>query len=155
GAVSLRAFLEFAERNGELPSEPAVVTEGETNDFEDAVRAALLDRGFAVDAQVGASHYRIDLAVRDRRDATRYILGIECDGASYPSSRTARDRDLLRQQVLGGMNWRIHRVWSTEWFYERERAVDGILRSIEQAENWPAMESVRVPVTQSIEPPPN
>jgi very-short-patch-repair endonuclease len=155
GAVSLRAFLEFAERNGELPAEPAVVTEGETNDFEDAVRAALLDRGFSVDAQVGASQYRIDLAVRDRRDATKYVLGIECDGASYHSSRTARDRDLLRQQVLRGMNWRIHRVWSTEWFYERERAVDGILRSIEQAEHRPATEGVSVPVTESTEPPPN
>lgn len=64
GAVSLRNFLEFAERNGELPAEAAIITEGETNDFEDAVRAALLDRGFSVDAQVGASQYRLDLAVR-------------------------------------------------------------------------------------------
>lgn len=105
-----------------------------------------------MDAQVGASQYRIDLAVRDHGDATRYVLGIECDGASYHSSRTARDRDLLRQQVLRGMGWRIHRVWSTEWFYERERALDGILRSIEQAESRPATEGVLVPAPESTEP---
>lgn len=142
GAVALRDFLEFAARNGELPVQPTTITEGETNDFEDAVRATLLDRGFEVDAQVGASQYRIDLAVRDRRDRTRYVLGIECDGAGYHSSRTARDRDLVRQQVLHGMGWRIHRVWSTEWFYERKQAIDGVLRSIEQAESRPITDGV-------------
>jgi very-short-patch-repair endonuclease len=154
GAVALRDFLEFAARRGELPVQPTTITEGETNDFEDAVRAALVDRGFAVDAQVGASQYRIDLGVRDRKDPGRYVLGIECDGASYHSSRTARDRDLLRQQVLRGMGWRIHRVWSTEWFYERDRALDGILRSIEQAESRPAAEVIHAPATDHIEPAP-
>lgn len=148
GAVALRDFLEFADRRGELPFQPTTITEGETNDFEDAVRAAIVDRGFTLDAQVGASQYRIDLAVRDRRDSTRYVLGIECDGASYHSSRTARDRDLLRQQVLHGMGWRIHRVWSTEWFYERDQAIDGILRSIEQAESRPITEGILAPATE-------
>ncbi len=134
GAIALRSFLEFAERGGDLPAEPAAPTAGETNDFEDAVRAALVDRGLKVEAQVGASRYRIDLAVRDRHDTRRYALGIECDGVAYHSSRTARDRDLLRQHVLQGMGWRIHRVWSTEWFHDPDQVVEGILRSLEQAE---------------------
>jgi very-short-patch-repair endonuclease len=142
GGSALRAFLEFAERGGELPAPAATLTEGETNDFEDAVRAALVDRGFVVDAQVGAGQYRIDLAIRDARDPRRYVLGIECDGASYHSSRTARDRDLLRQQVLRGMGWRIHRVWSTEWFYERDEALAAIVRSVEQAALQPVSEGV-------------
>jgi very-short-patch-repair endonuclease len=121
GAVSLRDFLEFAERNGELPAEAAVRTNAETNEFEEAVRAALVDRGFTVDMQVGASRYRIDLAIRDPRDERRYLLGIECDGVTYHSARTARDRDLLRQLVLQRMGWRIHRVWSTEWFHDRDQ----------------------------------
>lgn len=145
GAVSLRNFLEFAEREGDLPAGAALRTEAETNDFEDAVRAALVDRGLTVDAQVGASSYRIDLAVRDRRDRRRYVLGIECDGVTYHSSRTARDRDLLRQQVLQRMGWRIHRVWSTEWFHDRERAIEGILRSVEQAEAHPPNHPVWAP----------
>lgn len=150
GGTSLRAFLEFAERVGELPAPPAVPTEGETNDFEDAVRAALVDRGFIVDGQVGAGHYRIDLAVRDPREPTRYVLGVECDGASYHSSRTARDRDLLRQQVLRGMGWRIHRVWSTEWFYEREKALEAIIRSVEQAEARPSADGIPIVSVQPV-----
>ncbi|HAM44385.1 MAG TPA: hypothetical protein DCM67_05110 [Propionibacteriaceae bacterium] len=151
GAVSLRSFLEFSARGGELPADGATRSEGETDDFEDAVRAALLDRGFAVDAQVGASRYRIDLAVRHRRESNRYSLGIECDGASYHSSRTARDRDLLRQQVLRQMGWRIHRVWSTEWFYERERALAGIIRSIEQAEMASPEQPIWAPSSQATQ----
>lgn len=105
-----------------------------------------MERGLSVDAQVGASKFRIDLAIRDRRDPGRYALGVECDGASYHSSRTARDRDLLREQVLRGMNWRIHRVWSTEWFHNPESAISSILQSLEQAET--------VPLDQLAEAPP-
>lgn len=55
----------------------------------------------------------------------------------YHSARTARDRDLLRQLVLQRMGWRIHRVWSTEWFHERDRSIASILRSVEQAQREP------------------
>jgi very-short-patch-repair endonuclease len=146
GAIALRQFLEFAERGGEIPAAMAARTEGETNEFEDAVRAALVSRGLMVDAQVGASRYRIDLAVRDREDQQRYILGVECDGITYHSSRTARDRDLLRQHVLQGMGWRIHRVWSTEWFHNPGQVVEGILRSVDQAEANPSRRPVWAPV---------
>ncbi len=154
GAVSLRAFLEFAERSGELPAETAVHTDSETNDFEEAVRASLVDRGLLVDMQVGASRYRIDLAVRDPRDKHRYLLGIECDGVTYHSSRTARDRDLLRQLVLQRMGWRIHRLWSTEWFHDREQAITGVLRSVEQALGEPVGRPVYAPPsTMQFTPP--
>ncbi|MDP1991611.1 MAG: DUF3320 domain-containing protein [Syntrophales bacterium] len=145
GATSLRSFLEYTERSGELLQEPVVQTNAETNEFEESVRAAILDRGFKVDMQVGASRYRIDLAVRDQRDERRYLLGIECDGITYHSSRTARDRDLLRQLVLERMGWRIHRVWSVEWFHDREQAIAGILRSIEQAQQAPVDHPVYAP----------
>src|ERR1022692_1998941 len=155
GAVSLRNFLEFAERNGELPAEAAVRTNAETNEFEEAVRAALVDRGLTVDMQVGASRYRIDLAVRDLRDEGRYLLGIECDGVTYHSARTARDRDLLRQLVLQRMGWRIHRVWSTEWFHDRDRAIAGILRSVEQAQQEPTDHPMYAPPAEPAPPAPN
>jgi very-short-patch-repair endonuclease len=155
GALALRDFLEFTERNGELPAETPVLTAAETNEFEEAVRAALIDRGLKVDMQVGASRYRIDLAVRDPRDDRRYLLGVECDGATYHSARNARDRDLLRQLVLQRMGWRIHRVWSTEWFHERERAIDNILRSVEQAQRSPITQPVYAPSPDPTSGPPN
>ncbi len=46
----------------------------------------------------------------------RYLMGIECDGATYHSSRSTRDRDRVRQGVLEGLGWTIRRIWSTDWF---------------------------------------
>ena len=143
-ASALRSFIAYAE-TGALPRPPAFDSEAETNDFEDAVREALIERGFAVDAQVGASRYRIDLAIRDRRDPTRYLLGVECDGATYHGTRTARDRDLLRQEVLRKMGWRIHRLWSTEWFRDPDKTIAQILTSVDQAERDPVDRSVEAP----------
>lgn len=119
------------------------------------MRAVLVDRGLKVDMQVGASKYRIDLAVRDARDERRYILGIECDGVTYHSARTARDRDLLRQLVLQRMGWRIHRVWSTEWFHDREKAIAGILKSVEQAQQKPVDHVIYAPPADPAPPMPN
>lgn len=143
GAIALRDFIAYAERHCELPQSPSIPTAEETNDFEDAVVTALRDRGLTVDQQVGASKFRIDLAIRDRRDASRYVLGVECDGATYHSTRTARDRDILRQRVLESMGWRIHRVWSTEWFHNQDRAIERVLASLTLAEARPLEESVQ------------
>jgi very-short-patch-repair endonuclease len=151
GAVALKNFIEYAERDCELPPSPAIPTPAETNDFEDAVCQALRERGLQVDQQVGASKFRIDLAIRDRRDPCRYVLGVECDGRTYHSSRTARDRDLLRQEILEKMGWKIHRLWSTEWFYERDAAIQAILQSVERAEATPPEQLVEAP----IPPPPD
>ncbi len=148
GAVALKNFIDYAERNCELPPSPVTQTDAETNDFEDAVCEALRERGLQVDQQVGASKFRIDLAIRDRRDPSRYALGVECDGRTYHSSRTARDRDLLRQQILVQQGWRIHRVWSTEWFHERDTAIGAILQSLERAEATPPEQLVEAPIPQ-------
>lgn len=153
GAVALRDFIAYAEKDCELPQSPSIPTAEETNDFEDAVATALRDRGLKVDQQVGASKFRIDLAIRGERDSSRYVLGVECDGATYHSTRTARDRDILRENVLRSMGWRIHRVWSTEWFHDRDRAIGRILASLSVAEAGPIEDSVQgVPLT--IDPPP-
>ncbi len=156
GAVALRNFIAYAERSGQLPAEEVVVTDGATNDFEDAVAAALRDRGLNVDQQVGVSAYRIDMAIRDPRDRSRYVLGIECDGATYHSARSARDRDVLRQQVLRGQGWRLHRLWSTDWWRDPARSIDAALRSLEQAQQAPVEQSVPAPAltdTATVVPP--
>jgi len=145
GAVALRNFVAYAERSGQLPAEDTVVTEGPTNDFEDAVAEALRARGLAIDQQVGASAFRIDMAIRDPRDVARYVLGIECDGATYHSARTARDRDVLRQEVLRGQGWRLHRLWSTDWWRDPGRSIEAVLRSLEQAQQAPVEQSVPAP----------
>ncbi len=133
GAVALRNFIDYVERGGTLPPETPCLTPAETNDFEDAVAEALRARGYQVDQQVGVGGYRIDLAIRDPRDPRRYLLGVECDGATYHSAKTARDRDLLREQVLRELGWRLHRVWSSDWFRDRERAIEAAVHAIHRA----------------------
>jgi len=65
--------------------------------------------------QIGCSGYRIDLALVDPSNPGRFVLGVECDGATYHNAATARDRDRLRQEVLEWLGWRIVRIWSTDW----------------------------------------
>ena len=136
GPMGLKNYIQYAETGflNEAKEAPRVLGE-ETNDFEDSVRRELENRGFRVDAQVGVGSFKIDLAVRDPKNTTGYALGIECDGASYHSSRSARDRDILRQEILQGMGWKLYRVWSTEWFKNREAAVALLVESVTRATN--------------------
>ncbi len=132
GARQLRRYLEYV-RDPERAFESEVTGVGEPESpFEEAVLAALRQRGHRVDAQVGVSGYRIDLAIRSE-DGERYDLGIECDGFPYHSSPTARDRDWLRQQVLEGLGWRIHRVWSTAWVRDPETETVAIEEALQRA----------------------
>ena len=132
GARQLRRYLEYV-RNPAQALDAAVTGTGEPESpFEDAVLAALRQRGHQVDAQVGVSGYRIDLAIRSE-DGGRFDLGIECDGATYHHSPAARDRDWLRQQVLEGLGWRIHRVWSTAWIRNPSAELAAIERALEEA----------------------
>jgi very-short-patch-repair endonuclease/DNA polymerase III delta prime subunit len=131
GVRHLRGVLQFAEagRAG-LPG-----TEGgpEGVPFEDEVAEAVRAAGYTVRRRVGAGGFSIDLAVQDPGQPDRSILGIECDGESYHASRWARDRDRLRQQVLQGLGWRLHRVWSRAWFDDPAREAGRIAEAIRAA----------------------
>ena len=104
-----------------------------TSPFEEAVAAFLRAEGFNVEPQVGVCGYFVDLGVRHPRDQGRFALGIECDGATYHSSRAARDRDYLRESILRERDWEIHRIWSTDWFYEQVKAKQVLLSAVKEA----------------------
>ena len=123
GAKLLREYLDFAE-NGNIALERAVSInsfEQFDSDFELEVCEFLRANGFSVDTQVGCSGFRIDLGLKIP-NSSDYVLAIECDGATYHSSRNARDRDRLRQEILERMGWKFYRIWSTDWF--RNRSVE-------------------------------
>jgi primosomal replication protein N'' len=88
--------------------------------FEAEVRDALSALGYTTVAQVGESGFQIDLAVVNSNPELGYILGIECDGKAYHSEWSARARDVWRQQILERRGWKIHRVWSTNWWLDRD-----------------------------------
>lgn len=135
GVRALKNFLKYAEtRVLEVSKETGKATD---SPFEDEVLAALKDRNYLVEPQVGTAGYFIDLAVKDPERPGRYILAIECDGASYHSSKSARDRDRLRQGVLEGLGWQFHRIWSTDWFRNRQQETDRVVDAIERARALP------------------
>ena len=133
GVFLLAKYLEYAQQGGRLPTQTYGGGEPES-DFEYDVRDHLAEKGFDVDAQVGCSGFRIDLAIKNPQHKDRYILGIECDGATYHNQRSARDRDRLRQAVLEKLGWRIYRVWSTEWVKNPDRIVDSISERVHELE---------------------
>jgi very-short-patch-repair endonuclease len=130
GVCALKDYLHFAQ-HGSLPT---IRGHGDDHDspFEADVCQELRSRGWCVHAQVGCAGFAIDLAVVDPQTPGKYLLGIECDGATYHSSATARDRDRLRQMVLENLGWKLHRVWSADWFQRRAETLEGLLRRLER-----------------------
>jgi very-short-patch-repair endonuclease len=139
GVVALKRYLKYAETgNLDVPT----ASNGEVESlFEEAVLKALQGHGYVVDTQVGSAGFRIDLAVKDKDKPGHYLLGIECDGATYHSARSARDRDRLRQTVLENMGWHIHRIWSTDWFRNPEQELQRTIAAIEAAKAKTAAEN--------------
>jgi very-short-patch-repair endonuclease len=131
GLRSLKEFLQYAE-TGRLEI-PFATGRGPDSPFEEQVVAVLLRRGYRVETQVGCAGFFIDIAIVDPDKPGRYVLGIECDGAAYHSARSARDRDRLRQSVLEGLGWHLHRIWSTAWFHQQEREIERLVTAIESA----------------------
>ncbi len=129
GVHAMREFLHYAE-TGNIDGLGSQTGKAPDSDFEIAVISALSAEGFSCEPQVGVAGFYIDIAVRDPGNPGKYLIGIECDGATYHSAKSARDRDRLRQQVLETLGWEIHRIWSTDWFSNAEAALQKIIRRL-------------------------
>lgn len=131
--------------------------EGPETPLEEEVLHEIQKLGYEVHCQVGESGFRIDLAVRHSDPNQGYLLGIECDGATYHSDRAAHLRDVWRETILRSRGWKLHRVWSTCWWYHRaeevEKLADAILSA--QAPENPAVESLSAPHGPKCEPLPD
>jgi very-short-patch-repair endonuclease len=130
GVRALKDYLEYAKKG--MPNQSSEDVHEPNSEFENAVAHLLRQRGFEIVPQVGVASYRIDLAVRHPKDPGRYMLGIESDGAAYHSGRSARDRDRLRTAVLEKLGWKIHRIWSPDWFRNRKREIDKVVYRINE-----------------------
>ncbi|MBP3886763.1 MAG: DUF559 domain-containing protein, partial [Cellulosilyticum sp.] len=141
GVKMLRSYIEFAMEGQKALENELVIPECIEVDspFEEAVYDFLNSKGYKVATQVGCSGYRIDLAVKHPKLSGRFVLAIECDGATYHSARTARERDRLRQSVLEQIGWKVYRIWSTDWIKdpitEGAKLIDAIEEAIAQYQN--------------------
>lgn len=129
GVHAFRNYLKFVENQSLETGRPS----GREPDspFEVVVAEAIQRHGYEVDCQVGVANYFIDLAIRHPDRPDTYLLGVECDGATYHSARAARDRDKYRQAVLEGLGWQIYRIWSTDWFENAEAETRNLLIHLE------------------------
>jgi very-short-patch-repair endonuclease/flagellar biosynthesis GTPase FlhF len=132
--ILLRDFIDYAENGAKIPAKLNYEDRLYFNSFfEENVYSFLQEKGFKVHTQVGQSGFKIDLAIEHPEIKDRYLIAIECDGASYNRTKTARDRDRLRQEILESYGWKFHRVWSANWIYDNKREKELLLNAIEKA----------------------
>ena len=133
GAILLQKYLEYAEK-GRSVLEASKITQQNNrepdSDFEVSVQKELQRVGYTIHQQVGAAGFSIDLAVVNPDNQNEYVLGIECDGAAFHSSKSARIRDRLRQEILERLGWKIYRIWSQHWILHRQEVLDDIVQYI-------------------------
>ncbi|MGA2015209.1 MAG: DUF3320 domain-containing protein, partial [Solirubrobacteraceae bacterium] len=134
GVRHLRRYLDYAARG---PAALAIELDQSQLDadspFEEEVIRTIRSWGYDAVPQVGTAGYRVDIGVKHPSQAGRYVLGIECDGWMYHSSKVARDRDRLRQEVLERLGWRIYRIWGTAWYRNRNEQEDRLRAAITDA----------------------
>ncbi|WP_438748241.1 DUF4011 domain-containing protein [Pararhizobium sp. O133] len=128
GAWMLKRWLEYSAGG---PLEAGTGTYGAYDSpLEEYIATQIQAMGCEAVPQVGAAGYSIDLGVRHPQWPNGFLMGVECDGATYHSSRSARDRDRHRQEILENLGWTIHRVWSTDWFDNPRREAERLRTAI-------------------------
>lgn len=148
GLIAFKSYLNYAENGAQYDDESG----GEPDsDFEVFVADAIRDAGYEVIPQVGVEGFKIDLGVRHPDFPVGFIAGVECDGATYHSGMTVRDRDRIRQSVLEQMGWNIYRVWSTDWFADPARGTAKLLSQLDQWRTELAEDYARRPSTTAEE----
>lgn len=135
GTRLLRSYIDYAIRGPQiLETEPTEAEELKYDSpFEESVYNFLTEKEYKVGTQVGCSGFRIDLGIKHPTLNGRYVLGIECDGATYHSAKTARERDRLRQDILEQMGWKIYRIWSTDWIKDPNTEGQKLIHAVDDA----------------------
>lgn len=134
----IQKYFDFAEKGGEKLESQFDNNFSESDFlFEEDVYQALTQQGYRVKKRVGRSAYPIDLAVIDERqqETEDFLLGIVCDGTIYHKYPTARERDRLRYQILQGLGWNIYRIWSSEWYWNRDSQIKLLVEHIKHLQN--------------------
>lgn len=145
GPRHLKAYLQYARAvaRGEADAATQVlrdvgdgqvrVVQGRRTPLHDAIVAALADLGYPAEALVGYSGYRIDVAVAHPEDPDRHLVAVELDGPGFRSGHGARERDVARPEFLRARGWRVERVWSRDWFWDRDRHLGRLVAAVEAA----------------------
>ena len=135
GVEGLKHFLQYAETK----SLPSIIQTGTTHHnpvIATQIASELNKLGYKTATNVGRSHFRIDVAVENNQNPGTYSLGILLDGEGYRDTHTTRDREVVQPSVLNNLNWTVMRVWSVDWFNNKERVISRIIEKINENKNW-------------------
>ena len=131
GVQMLKAYVTYAANGGVIGVKTGSGA-GLIRSVEDDIYDCLVAAGYTVERNVGASKYKVDLAVK-RPGTDEYAVAIECDGKEYQDSDSARDRDRLRTAVLVSMGWKVYRIWSPQWIKSRDEEKCRLLNFVQFA----------------------
>lgn len=130
GVEGLKKFLEFGER-GVFSTSVSPVIRPASDRLATSIAQELVALGYKVDTAVGRSNFKVDLAVQHPLKDSSYVLGILCDGTNYYEAKTMRDREVVQPNVLRLLHWNIMRVWSVDWFENKEKVMERIVKKLE------------------------
>ena len=157
GVVGLKRFLEFAKGSTLHTQAVKSADTGSAASMADAIAREIEALGYKVDKKVGRSNFKIDLAVVDPNDSGTYTLGIMIDGRTYYQTKTQRDREICQPNVLQMLGWRIMKVWSVDWFLNKEKVMERISTVLQgkQPEEQPDAPVAQVSDTDEVAVPQN
>ena len=133
GVEGLKGFLEYAE-TGHLPMVDNALQETDKNVMVKQICEMLSTQGFIAQPCVGRSNFKVDIAVSTADQPDKYILGILCDGKTYYETKTTRDREIVQPNVMNMLGWHVMRVYSIDWYENRERSIQQILDELKDNE---------------------
>jgi DNA polymerase III delta prime subunit len=149
GVEGLKHFLEFAEFQN---TENSKVVVGDDSDvtISNQIAAELRKQGLCANVAVGRSAFKVDVAISDPATPDIYFFGILLDGKGYVNTKTTRDREIVQPSVLGGLRWKIMRVWSIDWFRNPQRVIERIMKEVEAVRNNTAEPEPKAPAKFDI-----
>lgn len=103
--------------------------------FQEFVKNEIKNLGYDVVNEVGVRGFSIDIGIKDPKNDSKFLCGVECDGATYHSSKSIRDNDKLRQEILESLGWNIYRIWSTDWFSDKNNQINKLKTYLENLSN--------------------
>lgn len=154
GVAALRAFLEYAQ-GGQLELDEKALgrVHGRKTGIADSICAALEERGYQTQCAVGKSDYKVDIGVVDPGRPGRYLLGILLDGKGYSAAKTVRDRELAQVDVLHGLGWNILRIWTMDWWDNRQKELERVFACLENLKSQPVKPAALPKAAVPAQPP--
>jgi len=145
GVKSLKAFLNYIETGLLKKSYEENLEQVNKNGFEISIINILNKYGYEAVSNLGVSGVFIDLAVKSTKNPNDFVLAIECDGSNYNNSKSLRDRERLKNDVLKNLGWNLYRIWSADWYKNREFEISKLLEVIKKAQldyKGPSLEEI-------------